>query len=108
MSPLLNQITPVNNRLEIMLDNLYEQAVRGRKSTNSDICSSLLALWNSLKELPKILQSGSLHNLIKWAGRNMKHRYTYNPADDLWINLKHMPFYSGLEDNATPFILHNL
>jgi hypothetical protein len=38
----------------------------------------------------------------------MKHRYTKNPADDLWINLKYMPFYSELKDNATVFNLYNL
>ncbi len=38
----------------------------------------------------------------------MKHGYTKNPADNLWINLKYMPFYSGLKDNATVFILYNL
>jgi hypothetical protein len=64
-----------------MLYNPREQVVRERKGTNSNICSSLLALWNSLKELPKILQSGSLHNLIKWADKNMKYRYTNNPAE---------------------------
>jgi len=82
--------------------------VRGREGADSDICSSLLALWNSMKELPKILQSESLYNLIKWTGKNMKHWYTNNPADDLWINLKHMPLYSRLKDNATVLILHNL
>jgi hypothetical protein len=91
-----------------MLDNLCEQAVRGRKGTDSNICGSLLALWNSIKELPEILQSGSLQNLIKWAGGNMKHWYTNNPADDLWINLRHMPLYNRLKENATVLILHNL
>lgn len=91
-----------------MLDNLREQVVQGREATNSNICSSLLALWNSLKELPKTLQSGSLHNLIKRAGENMKYRYTNNLANDLWINLNHMPFYSRLKDNATVLILYNL
>jgi hypothetical protein len=38
----------------------------------------------------------------------MKHRYTYNPANDLWINLNHMPLYSTLKDNAIFLILHNL
>jgi hypothetical protein len=38
----------------------------------------------------------------------MKHRYTNNPVDDLWINLNHMPFNSRLKDNATVLILHNL
>jgi len=108
LSPLLNQVTLTNSRPEIMLDNLREQAVRGRKGIDSDICSSLLALWNIIKELPKILQSGSLHNLIRWAGGNMKHWYTNNPVNDLWINLKHMPLYNRLKDNATVLILHNL
>jgi hypothetical protein len=93
---------------EIMLDNLRKQVVRGRKGTNSDICTSLLALWNSIKELPKILQGGSLHNLIKWAGRNMKHKNTDNLADDLWINMNRMPLYSRLKKNATILILDNL
>jgi hypothetical protein len=91
-----------------MLDNLCEHVLLGRKDTDSNICSSLLALRINNKELRKILQSGSLHNLIKWAGRNTKHRYTNNPTDDLWNNLKHMPLYSRLKDNATVLILHNL
>jgi hypothetical protein len=91
-----------------LLDNLCERVLQGRKGNDSDICSSLLALWNSIKELPKILQSGSPHNLIKWASRNMKHWYTNNHADDLWINLKHMPLYRGLKDNAIVLILQNL
>jgi hypothetical protein len=91
-----------------MLDNLRKQAVRGRKGTDFDISSSLLALQNSIKELPKILQGGSLHNLIKWDDRNMKHRNTDDPADDLWINLNHMALNSRLKDNDTVLILHNL
>lgn len=89
-------------------DNLCELVVRGRKGNDYDSCSSLLALWNNIKELPKILQSGSCHNLIKWASRIMKHWYTNNHVDNLWINLKHMPIYRRLKDNATVVILHNL
>jgi hypothetical protein len=48
-----------------MLDNLRKQVMRGRKGTDYDISNSLLALQNSMKELPKIFQRGSLHNLIK-------------------------------------------
>jgi phage gp46-like protein len=73
LSSLLDQITLANSRPEIMLDNLREQAVWGRKCTDSDVCSSLFTLRNSMKELPKILQRGSLHNLIEWAGRNLKY-----------------------------------
>jgi hypothetical protein len=91
-----------------MLDNLCEQAVRGRKNIDSDICHSLFALRNSMKELPKILQRGSLHNLIEWAGRNLKDWYTNDLADDLWINLNHMALNRRLKDNATILILHNL
>jgi hypothetical protein len=31
-----------------------------------------------------------------------------DPADDLWINLNHMPLNRRLKDNATVVILHNL
>jgi hypothetical protein len=91
-----------------MLDNLREQAVRGRKGTNSDSSSSLLALWNSMKELPKIIQSGSPQDRIERAGENLKHWYPNNLADDLWIDQNHMPLNSRLKDNATVLILHNL
>jgi len=87
---------------------IFASRVRGRKGTNSDVRSLLLALWNTMKELLKQLQSRSLHNLIELTAWNMKHWYTKDPADDLWINLKYMPFYSGLKDNATVFILYNL
>jgi len=55
-----------------------------------------------------MLQSRRLHNLSEGTDRNMKHWYTKNSADDLLINLKYMPFYNGLKDNATTFILYNL
>jgi hypothetical protein len=38
----------------------------------------------------------------------VKQWYTNNPANDLWINLKHMPLYSTLKNNAIVLILHNL
>jgi predicted transglutaminase-like protease len=57
-----------------------------RKSIDSDVGSTLFALRNSMKELPKILQRGSLHNLIEWADRNLKYWYTNDSADDLRIN----------------------
>jgi hypothetical protein len=91
-----------------MLDNLCEQAVQGRKSIDSDICSSLFAVRNSMKELPKILQRGSLDNLIEWASRNLKYWYANDLTDDLWINLNHMPLNKRLKDNVTVLILHNL
>jgi hypothetical protein len=68
LSSLLDQITSPNSRPEIVLDNLHKQAVRGRKSIDSESSSSLLALWNSMKELPKIIQGGSHRDLIKRAG----------------------------------------
>jgi hypothetical protein len=106
-SPLLDQISSANSRPEIMLDNLCEHAVWGRKSINYDIYRSLFSLRNSMKELPKILQRGSLHNLIEWVGRNLKYWYTNDLANDLWINLNHMPLNRRLKDNATALILNN-
>jgi hypothetical protein len=91
-----------------VLDNLHEQVVQGRKGIDSDIGSLLFSLRHSMKELPKILQRRNHQNLIEWAGRNLKHWYTNEPADDLWINLNHMPLNSRLKDNATVLILHNL
>jgi hypothetical protein len=39
-----------------MLNNLREQAVRGRKGTDFDVSMcSLLALWMSMKELHELL-----------------------------------------------------
>jgi len=108
LSPLLDQITPPDSRPKIVLDNLCEQAVRGREGTDSDSSSSLLALWNSMKELPKIIQGGSHQNLIKMAGWNLKYWYSYDLADDLRINYNHMPLNRRLKDNATILILHNL
>jgi hypothetical protein len=67
LSLLKNQITPPNNRLEVVLNNLNEHAVQGKQGTNSDSSSSLLALWNSMKEFPKVIQRGSNHDLIKRA-----------------------------------------
>jgi hypothetical protein len=68
LSSLLDQITSPNSRPEIVLDNLHKQAVRGRKIIDFDSSSSLLALWNNMKELPKIIQGGSHQDLIKKAG----------------------------------------
>jgi hypothetical protein len=106
LSPLLNRITPMNSRPEIVLDNLRKQVVQGRKNTDSDICSLLFTLRNSMKELSKILQRGSHQNLIEWAGRNLKQWYTNDSVDGLWINLNHMPLYSRLKDNSIVLILH--
>jgi hypothetical protein len=55
LSLLLDQITPPDSRPEIVLDNLREQAVRGRKSIDSDFGRSLFTLRYSMKELHKIL-----------------------------------------------------
>jgi hypothetical protein len=38
----------------------------------------------------------------------MKHRYTKNPVDDLWINLKNMALNSRLKYNATIIIVYHL
>jgi hypothetical protein len=63
LSPLQNQITPPNNRPEVVLDNLREHAVRGRQSTNPDSRSSLLALWDSMKELPESKEGANTTSL---------------------------------------------
>jgi hypothetical protein len=44
LSHFLNLITPTNSRPKIVLDNLREQGVQGRKGTDSDIFSLFLAL----------------------------------------------------------------
>jgi hypothetical protein len=49
LSPLLDHNTPSNSRPEIVLNNLCEQVVRGRKSIDSDDCSSVFALGDGMK-----------------------------------------------------------
>jgi len=108
LSPLQNQITPPNNRLEVVLDNLCEHAVQGRQSTNPDSRSSLRTLWDSTKELLELIQRRSQHNFIEGTGRNLKHWHPNNLADDLRINHNNRPHNSRLKNNATVLILHYL
>jgi hypothetical protein len=74
-----------------VLDDVHKHAVRGRQSTNPDGRSSLLALWDSMKELPKIIQGRSQHHFIEGTDRNLEHRHPNNLADDLRINHNNMP-----------------
>jgi hypothetical protein len=53
---LQNQLTPVDNRSEIVQDNFCEQVLRGRKNTSLDVSMcSFLRLWMSMKEVPELL-----------------------------------------------------
>jgi hypothetical protein len=92
----LNQITTPNNRLEIVLDDLHKHAVRGKQSTNPNGRGSLIALWDSMKELTELIQRRSLNNIIKWTGRNLKHWHLDDLGNDLRINHDNMPCNGGL------------
>jgi hypothetical protein len=51
----------MNSGLEIVLNNLREQVLRGRKGTESDVSMcSLLTLWMRMKEILKLLQGRRL------------------------------------------------
>jgi hypothetical protein len=62
----------LNNRPEIVLDDLRKHMVRGRQSTNPDGKGLVLALWDNMKELTELIQRWS-QNVIEWTGRNLKH-----------------------------------
>jgi hypothetical protein len=68
----------------------------------------LLALWDSMKKLPELIQRRSQHDLIERTGRNLKHGYINDLVDDHRINHDDMPHNSRLKDNAIVLILHYL
>lgn len=100
------QITPSNNRPEIVLDDLCKHAVRGRQSTNLDGRSSVLTLRDNMEELPELIQGRSQHHFIEGIGKNLEHRHPNNLADDLMINHNNMPCNRRLYDNHIVIILY--
>jgi len=108
LCPLQNQITLPNNRPEIVLDDLCKHAVWGRQSTNLDGSRLLLTLGDNMKEFPKLIQGKGQYYFVEGIGRNLKHRYPNDLADDLWINRDNMPRNGRLKDNAILIILHHL
>jgi len=82
--------------------------MRERQRTNPDGRGSLLALWDSMKELTELIQRRSQNNVIEGTGADLKHWHLDDLADDLRINHDSMSCNGGLWDNAIVIILHYL
>jgi hypothetical protein len=68
-SHLQYKLTPTSCGLEIVQNNLQVQPMRGREGTDLDMSMcSLIALWMSIKEIPKLLEARRLQNLCKRIG----------------------------------------
>jgi hypothetical protein len=80
----------------------------GEQSTNLDGSRSLHTLGNNMKEFPELIQGKGQYYFIEGTGRNLKHRYPNDLADDMWINQDNMPHNGRLKDNAIVIILHHL
>jgi len=91
-----------------VLDDLCKHVVRGRQSTNLDGSRLLLTLGDNMKEVPELIQGRGQYYFIEGTGRNLKHRYPNDLADDLWINRDNMTCNGRLKDNAIVIILRHL
>jgi hypothetical protein len=78
-----------------------------RQGPNPDGHRSLLALGNSLKEFPEIIQGRRKHHLIVWAGRNLEHWDSDDVTDDLRINSDDVACHGGLKHQSTIIVLHH-
>jgi hypothetical protein len=61
-----------------------------------------------MKEFPELIQERGQYYFIEGIGKNLKHRYCNDLADDLWINRDNMSRNGRLKDNAIFIILHHL
>jgi hypothetical protein len=61
-----------------------------------------------MEELSELIQRRGQYYFIEGTGRNLKHWYPNDLADDLWINQDNMPCNGRLKDNAIVIMLHHL